>query len=266
MSASPFDIRRVRHPLKMRELTVKRLALASPRLLRVTLTGDLDDFVSASFDDHVKLFFPAEGESRPALPSVTEQGIAFDPGRPRPASRDYTPRRYDRAAAELDIEFVLHGEGPAVSWARRAKVGDTLGLGGPRGSSILPEGMDWYLLIGDETALPAMARRLAEATPDECILVLVEVDSSDAVVDLPTAAQASVTWLRRDAGEGGLPEAVDGLILPEGHGFAWAAGEYASIRQVRHRLIEVHGLERQRIKASSYWKHGEVASHETLTD
>ncbi|ULU25793.1 siderophore-interacting protein [Dyella terrae] len=266
MSPVSPEIRRVRHPLKMRELIVKRLAHVSPRLLCVTLTGDLADFVSASFDDHVKLFLPAEGESRPSLPTVTEQGIEFDPSRPRPASRDYTPRRYDRAANELDIEFVLHGEGPAASWARNARVGDLLGVGGPRGSSILPDGLDWNLLLGDETALPAIARRLEEATPGECIIAIIEVEDGEAVLDIPTAAQASVTWLRRDADKGGLPGAVSDLILPEGHGFAWAAGEYASIRQVRQRLIEVHGLDRQRIKASSYWKQGEVASHETLSD
>lgn len=266
MSPSSYEIRRVRHPLKMRELTVKRLAPVSPRLLRVTLTGDLGDFVSASFDDHVKLFLPVEGQSRPTLPAVTEQGIAFDPSLPRPPSRDYTPRRYDRQANELDIEFVLHGDGPAVSWARAARVGDVLGLGGPRGSSIPPDGLDWYLLIGDETALPAIARRLEEAAAGECIIALVEVESADARFDIATAANASVTWLCREAGDAGLADAVAELILPEGDGFAWAAGEYAGIRQVRQRLIDVHGLDRQRIRASSYWKQGEVASHETLTD
>lgn len=266
MSPTPPEIRRVRHPLKMRELTVKRLGLTSPRLLRVTLTGDLSDFVSASFDDHVKLFFPAPGESRPRLPSVTAQGIAFDPSLPRPPSRDYTPRRYDRDANELDIEFVLHGEGPAVSWARGAKVGDVLGLGGPRGSAMLPEGQDWYLLVGDETALPAIARRLEEAAPGERIIAIIEVDGADACFDIPTRADASLTWLLRDAGDGGLPDAVERLTLPEGDGFAWAAGEYASMRKVRQRLIEAKGMDRQRIKASSYWKQGEVASHETLGD
>ncbi|MET3653232.1 siderophore-interacting protein [Dyella japonica] len=265
MSAS-IEVRRVRHPLKMRELSVKRLVLASPRLLRVTFTGDLGDFISASFDDHVKLFFPAEGDARSVLPTVTEQGIAFDPSCPRPASRDYTPRRHDRAANELDIEFVLHGEGPAVSWARATKVGDVLGLGGPRGSTLLPEGLDWYLLVGDETALPAIARRLEEASADECIIAMIEIDSADARIDIRTVANASIAWLCREAGDAGLADAVGELILPEGEGFAWAAGEYAGIRQVRQRLIDVHGLDRQRIRAASYWKQGEVASHETLTD
>jgi len=265
MSTS-LEIRRVRHPLTLRELTVKRLALTSPRLLRVTFTGDLAGFVSSSFDDHVKLFFPADGETRPSLPVATEQGLAFDPSRPKPASRDYTPRRYDAEANELDIEFVLHGEGPAASWARRAKVGDVLGQGGPRGSAILPEGLDWYLLLGDETALPAIARRLEEAAPGERIVALIEVRSRDACFDMATAAEISLTWLCQDSGDPSLPVAVAGLNLPAGEGFAWAAGEYASIRQVRQQLIDVHGMDRRRIKASSYWKQGEVASHETLSD
>jgi NADPH-dependent ferric siderophore reductase len=266
MATSIPEVRRVRHPLKVRELSVKRLKLVSPRLLCVTFTGDLGDFISASFDDHVKLFLPGAGESAPSLPTVTEQGMAFDPTRPRPASRDYTPRRYDRAANELEIEFVLHGEGPAASWARAARPGDRLGLGGPRGSSLLPEGLDWLLLIGDETALPAMARRLEEAGAGECIIALIETGSADARIDIATAANASITWLCRESGDAALPDAVAELILPEGHGFAWAAGEYGSIRQVRQRLIDVHGLDRQRVRAASYWKQGEAASHETLTD
>lgn len=264
--SSAFEIRRVRHALKMRELTVKRLTPITPRLLRVTFAGDLGDFVSASFDDHVKLFFPSEGEARPALPSVTEQGIAFDATRPRPASRDYTPRRFDTSANELDIEFVLHGDGPAATWARRARVGDVIGQGGPRGSAILPDGLDWNLLIGDETALPAIARRLEEAVPGERIIVLAEIDSEDGQFDIATTAQASVRWLCREAGDPSLADAVAALALPPGEGFVWAAGEYAGIRQVRQCLIDVHGVDRQRIKAASYWKRGEVASHETLTD
>lgn len=261
-----LDIRRVRHPLRMRELTVKRLTTVSPRLLRVTFSGDLANFVSASFDDHVKLFFPADGDAGVSLPTVTEQGIAFDPSRPKPASRDYTPRRYDAQANELDVKFVLHGEGPAVAWARRAKVGDVLGQGGPRGSAVLPEGLDWYLLIGDETALPAIARRLEEAAPGEHIVVVVEVESADARFEIATAAQAAVTWLCREQGDPTLPQAVAQLRLPGGVGFAWAAGEYSAMRQVRHQLIDVHGLDRRQIKASSYWKQGEIATHETLAD
>ena len=74
--------------------------------------------------------------------------------------RDYTPRRYDLDTLELDIDFVLHGDGPASTWAEQAKPGQFLHIGGPRGSMIVPDIFDSYLLIGDETALPAIARRL----------------------------------------------------------------------------------------------------------
>lgn len=245
MSPSPREVRRVRHPLKMRELSVKRLAQISPRLLRVTLSGDLEDFLSASFDDHIKVFFPARPGEQPALPTVTEQGVSFDPERPRPAARDYTPRRYDPATGELDIEFVLHGEGPAASWARGAKVGDPLAIGGPRGSFILPDGLDWYLLAGDETALPAIARRLEQAAPGERLLVLIELESADARIALPTQADAQVTWLCREAGDASLAEAVAKLTLPAGEGFAWAAAEYASVRPLRQHLIDTLGIDRQ---------------------
>ena len=70
--------------------------------------------------------------------------------------RDYTPRRHDAEAGTLEIDFALHEAGPATQWAEQAKVGDLLGVGGPRGSFIVPTDFDWHLLIGDDTALPAI--------------------------------------------------------------------------------------------------------------
>ncbi len=97
----------------MRLLQVLRTQLVSSQLLRVTLGGDdLADFTSGSFDDHIKVFFLAPGAERPVLPVVGPDGIVFPEGQPRPQARDYTPRRYDPVARELDIEFVLHGDGP----------------------------------------------------------------------------------------------------------------------------------------------------------
>ncbi len=107
-------------------------------MIRITLTGDLDGFTSLGFDDHVKLFFP--------------DGTANADGTPNALGRDFTPRRYDRAANTLEIDFAIHEAGPATRWARRRKPGQTLPLGGPRGSFVIPTSYDWHLLIGDETA------------------------------------------------------------------------------------------------------------------
>ncbi|WP_134819543.1 siderophore-interacting protein, partial [Bordetella pertussis] len=118
MPPTELNVQRVRHPLKMRLLEVKRVTRPTPHLARITLAGDaLRDFVSASFDDHVKVFFPPPGAARPVLPELGPDGLVFAEGEPRPPMRDYTPRRHDARAGELDLEFVLHGEGPAASWA-----------------------------------------------------------------------------------------------------------------------------------------------------
>jgi NADPH-dependent ferric siderophore reductase len=268
-SARDLTVQRVRHPLKMRMLQVVRTRLVSPQLLRVTLHGaDLADFVSASFDDHVKVFFPQGGADKPALPEAGPNGPVFAADQPRPPARDYTPRRYDAIAQELDIEFVLHGDGPASTWAAQAQPGQFLGVGGPRGSFVVPTAFDWHLLVGDETALPAIGRRLEELGAGTRALVVVEVPDAAAEIPLPSQANVEVHWLHRgDAPEGSLLEpALREIALPRGEGYVWAAGESAAMKAVRLHLVTERGIEKARIRASSYWKRGAAAVHETLED
>ncbi|CAM5197642.1 hypothetical protein OURE66S_04549 [Oligella ureolytica] len=108
-------IERVRHPIKMRLLTVKRITELSPSMRRITLTGpDLPEFLSASFSNHLKLILPAVQGEKPNMPVVGENGMEFDESRPKPVMRDYTPRRYDPETNELDVDFVLEHAGPAT--------------------------------------------------------------------------------------------------------------------------------------------------------
>jgi hypothetical protein len=111
-------VRRVRHDTKLRLLEVKSVGRITPKMLRITVGGDeLAGFVSAAHDDHVKLFFPQPGQAKPVLPTSSPNGPVYPADAPRPAARDYTPRRYDPTAGTLAIDFVLHGDGPATSWA-----------------------------------------------------------------------------------------------------------------------------------------------------
>ncbi|WP_322102824.1 siderophore-interacting protein [Paraburkholderia sp. J41] len=265
---SQLEVVRVRHPLKFRLLRVARVAPVSPALVRVTLTGDLSDFVSASFDDHVKVFFPEEGAEKPILPSLGPDGIVFPEGVARPAARDYTPRRYDPEANELDLEFALHEAGPATAWAAQARPGQYLGVGGPRGSLVIPSEFDWHLLIGDETALPAIARRLAELPAGARVAVVVEVANRAARIALPTEADLYAVWVYRDESEGEQPlaDAVSQVWLPPGEGYVWAAGEASSIRAVRAHLCNERGVDKKRVRASAYWRRGAQAAHETIDD
>ncbi|MEC5404718.1 siderophore-interacting protein [Paraburkholderia sp. MPAMCS5] len=267
---SDLAVQRVRHPLKFRLLQVTKVAALSPHLIRVTFTGeDLHDFVSASFDDHIKVFFPEPGADKPELPEAGPNGPVFAEGR-RPIARDFTPRRFDREARELDIEFAMHEAGPAATWAAQAKIGQYLGVGGPRGSLVIPTAFDWHLMIGDDTALPAIARRLEELPPGKRVAAVIEVADPSARIEFGTQAELHLVWCyRSEHGCRGdaLLQAVRATWLPEdGEGYVWAAGESATMRAVRYHLCTERGVEKSRIRAASYWKQGAAAVHETLDD
>jgi NADPH-dependent ferric siderophore reductase len=239
----------------------------APHLVRITLAGAaLRGFDSQSFDDHVKVFFPREGSDEPLLPVIGADGAApSQPGAERPIARDFTPRRFDRHAGELDLEFVLHDTGPATRWAAQARPGHRLGIGGPRGSMIIPLAFDWHLLMGDETALPAIARRLEELPAHVHAIVLVEVDGPADEIPLQSRAAMQLTWLHRCAAQTVLTGLQSMAKLPRGEGYAWAAAESSHVRQIRQHLLDL-GMDKSRIRAASYWKHGAPATHEVIDD
>jgi NADPH-dependent ferric siderophore reductase len=258
-ATTAHNIRRVRHEPKRRALKVKRVSSISPHMLRITLTGDdLAGFVSSGYDDHVKVFLPSDG------------GMATPETETKPISRDYTPRRYDSAANELDIDFAIHEAGPATRWAAQAREGQSITIGGPRGSFVVPDDFAWYVLIGDETALPAIGRRLAELRPDAIAFVVAEVaDSADEQV-FESRARVSTTWVhrgKRSAGDGTLlDDAVRRLRLPAGDGYAWVACESTVAKRLRSILVDEFRLPKAWVKAAGYWRRGVESVHERFED
>lgn len=264
----PRKAYRVRHPLKIRTLTVSSIEKLGPNMLRfVFQSQDLSDFNSASFDDHVKVFFPNAQTGKLVLPEVTEQGITF-PTDEKPIMRDYTPRSFDQH--RLTIDFALHEAGPATDWARHAKVGDTIGIGGPRGSMVIPMDFDGYLLIGDDTALPAIGRRLEELPAHAQVVVIAEVDSLQDQLEWQTQAKVEVIWLQRmgqPAGQADLfLQALKHASLPSGDFHTWIAAETNVARQIRKTLTEDYGVNKAYIKAAGYWQLGKGDTHDVLED
>lgn len=246
-------IHRVMHEIKRRKLQVLRVTDLTPRMRRITLGGpELAGFISLGTDDHVKLLFPQNAEQAAALDTLV-LGAGKDNG-PLPEMRDYTPRRYDLEKMELDIDFVLHGDGPASTWAEQAQPGQFLHIGGPRGSMIVPDIFDSYLLIGDETALPAIARRLEGLAANRKALVVIEVENGAEQQKLDSAAQVNVIWVLREGGQDNLLTTVKQLQVPKGNLYAWVATETRVSRQIRRVLIDEHGLDEQFIKAVGYWR------------
>ena len=251
-TADTRTIHRVTHEIKRRKLEVLRVVDLTPRMRRITLGGpELTGFISLGSDDHVKLFFPQTAEELATLENL--ELSAGMKSKTMPPMRDYTPRRYDLDTLELDIDFVLHGDGPAATWAAQARPGQWLYIGGPRGSMVVPDMFDSYLLIGDETALPAIARRLEELPANRRALVVVEVENAAEEQTLNSAASVDVIWVHRD-GSNNLLEIVQGLSIPQGKLYAWVATETALSRKVRRVLLDTHGLNEEFVKAAGYWR------------
>jgi NADPH-dependent ferric siderophore reductase len=236
-------VQRVQHEIPRRELRVVRVEATSPGFRRIVVAGEpMAGFVSASFDDHVKLF--------------------IDTGVAEPVRRDYTPRRHDAAAGELTLDFALHDDGPASDWAARAQPGDALTVAGPRGSFIIPLDYDWHLLIGDASALPAIERRLEELPAGTRAIVLLQLD----VADRRPLASAAALQVQHVDSDDALLAATRALSLPPGEGYAWCAGEAATMAALRRVLVDEKGHDRHAIRAAAYWKRGVVAHHENLGD
>jgi len=258
--------RRVRNELRFRKLAVKTVQRVTPHLIRVTLTGDdLAGFQSPGFDDHVKLFFPDPATGKLSLPTMGPEGPVWPEG--RPTMRDYTPRRHDAKAGTLEIDFALHEAGPATQWAEQAKAGDILGVGGPRGSFIVPTEFDWHLLIGDDTALPAISRRLAELPAGARAVVLAEIDSEADEIAFDTQAELTLKWAHRRGTEPGLShvllDALKAIELPAGDFHAWVGCESAIAKALRAHLVGERGANPKWTRASGYWRRGAVATHDS---
>lgn len=254
-SSTRHVFQRVRHELKRRWTQVVRRESLGGDMLRLTFGGpDLADFNSPAFDDHIKLFLPADGAPIRSVP--------LD----RLVGRHYTPRRYDSATGELDIDFYLHETGVVTAWAAQAQPGDEIVIGGPRGSMLPPSDFDWYLLAGDETALPAMARRLEELPADKTAIALLEVARPGGEIPLPSQAAVTLIWVYRETTSDSLADSLARLQLPAGEGYAWIASEAGAARAARQVMIEQHGLPREWVKAAGYWKRGESDQHVKLED
>ena len=158
-------------------------------MVRVALTGDdLAGFEDMAPTQHLKLLFPAPGEDAPSLPEFGPDGLRFPDGQPRPVMRTFTPRRFDPGTATLQVDFVLHDEGPASAWARQARVGQRLAVAGPGGRMPLTLGPGRWIVAGDESAIPAIGTLLEALPADAVAEVLLEVESGSDEIELGSAA------------------------------------------------------------------------------
>lgn len=255
VTVSPIQV--VEHEFRFRLLDVLRTEWLTPRMVRVTLGGDaLHGFRSDAPDDGMRLFFPPDASDPAWLPTVAGAKLVF-PGE-RPPGREYTPRRFDPLAGELAFDFVVHGDGPASAWAASASPGQPLGFSGPRKSRTVVGNVDWYLLAGDESGLPSIARRLEELPDGTRAIAVIEVEDASEEQPIETRADLELIWLHRATATTDvsdlLANALRAITFPSGEVFAWAAGEASSMRATRRHLFQERDIPETRSRITGYWK------------
>lgn len=229
---------RIRHEIRRRHLTVTATERITPNMLRLTVSGpDLAGFPSASPGDHIKV--------------VVADGTGAE------VMRDYTPRRFDPSTNSLTLDFALHDAGPATLWAKAARVGDPAQIAGPKGSNVIGGVRSW-LLIGDETALPSIGRRIEEMAAGTTVTSLVAVPGPQDEQHIETVARHHALWVHRadPAKAGPLIARLEGLEIAPAT-FVWIAAEAGVARALRDRLI-ARGHPAQWMKAAGYWVAGQA--------
>lgn len=260
--AEAMQRRAQRFPLVAGIVSVVRVVRLSPKMVRIAFAGPvLDELPSDEPGEIVTFIWPREG-AEVVLPA---SGWRFPPEADGQHTRNYSVRALRRApgATELDVDFVLHGDhGRATRWAGAAAVGDRLGIAGPRMHWVSDPEAEWTLLVGDETALPAIAATLEALPPGHVAHAFVEVDGPDEQQPIAARCDARIRWLSRDgapAGSGSrLVDAVRAAALPSGRAKVWAAGESMAIRDVREHLRDERGLPPESLHAIGYWRHRET--------
>jgi NADPH-dependent ferric siderophore reductase len=235
---------------------VRDVTWLTPSMVRVVLGGDglVGYEPSDMTDQYVNVLFPPPGAPY-AVPFDVDAARAGAPEQ-RPMGRRYTIRRWDPRARTVTIDFVVHGDvGVAGRWAANAAVGDRLQFVGPSGGYRPSTTCDWHLMVGDESALPAIAASLDAVRSGVPVVVVVVVDRPDHELELTTPGDARVHWVHRSSGPGDhglLLAAVEALELPAGAADVFVHGEATEVRAVRKHLLGERGLEATSI--SPYWR------------
>ncbi|MBB4913547.1 siderophore-interacting protein [Streptosporangium saharense] len=233
---------------------VLRTRYVTPLMVRVTLGGPgLYGFAGSGVpDEYFKMFFPAPGRTAPTMPDVVDGRWVYPPGEPEPELRTYTVRRYDAAAGELDVDFVVHEGGVAGPWAVAARPGDRVGLAAPHGVYRPPADTGLRLLLADATALPAVGRIIEELPEGARATAYVEVAGPAEHQEFETAGEVEVTWIHPGDGTG-LEQVLRAHDL-DATTYVWAAGEAGVMRAIRRHLRHERGLPAERYATLGYWR------------
>ncbi|BCJ41139.1 siderophore-interacting protein [Actinoplanes ianthinogenes] len=234
--------------------TVRRITYVTEHVKRITIVGAaLCGLPVPPPAAKVRLFLPPAVTALPEFPLWTPRGLLWAPGAST-AMRSYTVRRHDPGTGEIDVDILLHGNGPGSQWAATARTGARVGFLRPESGYLPRPDVARHLLIGDESALPAIAAILESLAPATSALAIVETGDR-CYRRYPGAGP--IRWLDRgDRAPGAaLWEYVRELPAPDAAVQAFVAGEATPTRLIRQHLRDVWGLSTRdgTLQAKGYW-------------
>lgn len=252
-----MSVDRVRRPPPpFGRIVLDERAKLSPRLLRLSFVGEsLRTLTVDQPAASVRLVVPWP-DTDLELPQWNGNEFLLADGT-RPALRTFTPLRADAVVGRLDLEIVRHPGGAVSRWAESATPGAEAGISGPGAGYVYPTGAERLLVLGDETAIPAITQ-LVDTAPDHLSLdIHVETIRADAVLDLDLRPVDEIEWHVSAGGThpgvqlAAVVEAID--ELPAGT-HVWAAGEASAMQRIRNHLFRTLGVDRARATVRGYWK------------
>lgn len=243
---------------------VAQITDVTPHMRRITvIAAGLVGLLGVMPGIHLKVLLPQPGQTKPILPTFDASGQPLPPPEQgRPTVRTYTVRSFEPETGELAIDFVLHGdEGPASAWATHVQLGSYIGVALRPG--IAYREADWYLLAGDQTALPAIGAILEGLPASAKGVAFIEIPDAAEEQELDFDADIDLRWLHRNSIEAGkstvLQEAIRSVSIPDGREstrFVWVATEVSTAKEIRDYLRMKYQLATHELHVAAYWKLG----------
>jgi NADPH-dependent ferric siderophore reductase len=255
-----------RPEVRLRRAVVRAVARPTPRVVRVTVAGpELADLPAVAPDGYLKLFLPRPGEPEPQVPEIEDGDVTgwfrrylAMPGDVRPPMRTFTLRRRRDDPVELDVDVVLHDEGPARDWALGATPGARLAFTGPYGLYAPCEHHDAVLLAGDETAVPAIGAIVESLPPGRRATVVASVRDVTEQQVWDTDGDVEVHW----TAPGTLADRLAGLTFPGARPYVWLAGEASEVKAMRRHVVRERGVDKRDVCFTGYWRRGRTEEQE----
>jgi len=250
-----------------RVMRVLRVDHVTPLMRRITLGGaPLEGFDFECPRDclapHVHLEIPPEGVNDPAWPLLRGDGtvrVTKPDGSAATIERTYSVRAIDTAKEELAVDVVLHGDGPGSRFGERAEPGMTCGVWSPHGTTLPPT--DWFVIGGDQTALPGIAWILESLPRNAQGQAFIEVANREEEQPLACPEGIELTWLHLDGVASGTAQRLADKVIAapwprDARPFLWFGAEAAAARRVRRHARHVLQFDRKRFDVVNYWKRG----------